>query len=135
MLNLDGKCILNPALYVAETETKGRAVFTSAALPAGCVIELSPVVVMSAAERVLLDKTLLHDYIFEWGENKQRCAMALGYLAIYNHSYESNCEYFMNYNEATIYIKTVRAINAYEELTLNYNGNYNDEAQIWFEAK
>jgi hypothetical protein len=30
----------------------------------------------------LLDQTLLHDYIFEWGEKKDQCCMALGYVPL-----------------------------------------------------
>src|SRR5579883_2992318 len=103
-------------LYISETADKGRGVFTNEAIAAESVIEIAPVIVMTAEERILLDKTLLHDYIFEWnpgGENK--CCMALGYVPIYNHAYNSNCEYFMNYEEASIFIKTVRDILPGEE--------------------
>ncbi len=42
--------------------------------------------------------------------------MALGFVPLYNHSYTSNCEYFMDFEEETIQVKTVRKINAGEEL-------------------
>ena len=38
----------------------------------------------------------------------------------------------MNYEEETIMIKTVREIAAGEELTINYNGDWNDEKPVWF---
>lgn len=113
----------------------GRGVFTSADLEAGKLIESSPVIVMSKEERKFLDQTLLHDYIFEWGEKKDQCCMALGYVAVYNHSYESNCEYEMDYHKKTINIKTVRPIKAGEELFINYNGDWNDQKPVWFEIK
>ena len=121
-------------LYVQETTTKGRGVFTRQNIDAGAVIEESPVIVMTAEDRVLLDKTLLHDYIFEWGNEKDQCCMALGYLSIYNHSYGSNCEYFMDFEEQTIRIKTIRAIKKGEELTINYNGDWNNNKKIWFDV-
>ena len=121
-------------LYVQETTTKGRGVFTRQNIDAGAVIEESPVIVMTAQDRVLLDKTLLHDYIFEWGNEKDQCCMALGYLSIYNHSYGSNCEYFMDFEEQTIRIKTIRAIKKGEELTINYNGDWNNNKKIWFDV-
>lgn len=117
-----------------ETTTKGRGVFTRQNIDAGAVIEESPVIVMTAQDRVLLDKTLLHDYIFEWGNEKDQCCMALGYLSIYNHSYGSNCEYFMDFEEQTIRIKTIRAIKKGEELTINYNGDWNNNKKIWFDV-
>ena len=113
----------------------GRGVFTSEAIAAGTVIEMAPVIVMGHDDRVLLDKTPLHDYIFEWGPDKKQCCMALGYVPVYNHSYESNCEYEMDYSNATIAITTVRPVEAGEELFINYNGDWNDATPLWFEAK
>jgi SET domain-containing protein len=121
-------------LYVKNTESKGRAVFTKERIPANTVVEESPVIVMTKEERIHLDKTLLHDYIFEWGQIKDRCCMALGYIAVYNHSYKSNCEYFMNFEAETIEIKTVRTIEKNEELTINYNGDWNNEKKVWFDV-
>ncbi|MEJ7673797.1 MAG: hypothetical protein WKF59_14150 [Chitinophagaceae bacterium] len=46
----------------------------------------------------------MHDYIFEWGKKTGKCCIALGYISMYNHSYKSNCEYFMNFEEETIQI-------------------------------
>ncbi|MCO5235105.1 MAG: SET domain-containing protein [Chitinophagaceae bacterium] len=122
-------------LYIDEVKDKGRAVFAGKKIRAGTVIETSPVIVMSGEERSLLDQTLLHDYIFVWGENKDQCCMALGYVAVYNHSYRSNCEYFMNYKERTIEVKTIRDIRAGEELTINYNGDWNNPEKVWFDVR
>ncbi len=100
----------------------GRGVFTSEDIDAGTIVEIAPVIVMSKEERMLLDKTLLHDYIFEWGGEKEQCCMALGYVPVYNHSYKSNCEYEMDFETELIQIKTIRLIKAGEELFINYNG-------------
>lgn len=109
--------------------------FTSEDIAAGTVIEISPVIIMSRKERELLDQTLLHDYIFEWGEKKDMCCMALGYVPVYNHSYESNCEYEMDFEQEQISIKAVRKILAGEELFINYNGDWNDSKPVWFDVK
>lgn len=124
-----------PCLFIGTTDNMGRGVFTSEGLKKGTVIEISPVIVMEHADRELLDKTLLHDYIFEWGGRKKQCCMALGYIPVYNHSYASNCEYEMDYDAETMTVKTVRAVKAGEELFINYNGNWNDARPVWFEAK
>ena len=124
-----------PSLYPGNTSEKGRGVFTKTALPADTVVESSPVIVMDAQARSLLDQTLLHDYIFEWQPDGQSlCCMALGYLSLYNHAYYSNCEYFMDYPSHTMSIKAVRDIEAGEELTINYNGDWDDTAPVWFDA-
>jgi len=122
-----------PCLYVSDTAGMGRGVFTEEALDAGTIIEISPVIVMNADDRKLLDKTLLHDYIFEWGNNE--CCVALGYVSVYNHSYASNCEYEMEIDEELIRIKTMRHINAGEELFINYNGTWNNKKPVWFDAR
>ena len=125
--------MLKPYLFVAPASQKGRGVFTGERISAGITVEVSPVIVMSREDRTYLDKTALHDYIFEWGRNREYCCMALGLVPIYNHSYESNCEYFMDYEEDTIMVKTVRKIERGEELTINYNGDWNNAAKVWFD--
>ena len=127
--------MLKPYLFVNETVGKGRGVFTRERIPANTVVELAPVIVMNSLDRVHLDKTLLHDYIFEWGKGKDKCAMALGLIPIYNHSYKSNCEYFMDFEDDSIMVKTVRVIENGEELTINYNGDWNDGKKVWFDVK
>jgi SET domain-containing protein len=122
-------------LFISSSRKKGRGVFTSEIIKAKTIIEISPVIVMSNNDRVLLDQTLLHDYIFEWGEKRNQCCVALGYVSIYNHSYQSNCEYEMDYKQELISIKTMRLIKAGEELFINYNGDWNNEKKIWFDAK
>ena len=123
-----------PFLFIADTGSRGRGVFSSEYIEAGTVVEMSPVIIMSGEDRKLLDQTLLHDYIFEWGEEKNQCCMALGYVPLYNHSYASNCEYEMDFDSALISIRTVRPIHAGEELCINYNGEWNDEKALWFEV-
>ena len=123
------------SLYIAETGKMGRGVYTSSAIEANTIIEISPVVVMTAEERKLLDQTRLHDYIFEWQTELKKCCMALGYIAVYNHAYQSNCEYEMDYSTELISIKTMRDIEAGEELFINYNGTWNDATPIWFDAE
>ncbi len=124
-----------PVLFIAPADHRGRGVFTSEDIDEGVMVEISPVIVMSMDERKLLDQTLLHDYIFEWGENKDQCCMAMGYVPVYNHSYESNCEYGMDYEQQQIGITTVRPVKAGEELLVNYNGDWNDETPLWFDVK
>jgi SET domain-containing protein len=122
-------------LYIENSDDKGRGVFTKRSIPANTIIEISPVIVMSGEERKLLDQTLLHDYIFEWGADKDECCMALGYVAVYNHSYKSNCEYEMDFEKQIIKIKTIRAVEAGEELFINYNGDWNDAKPVWFDKE
>ena len=127
--------MLKDYIYINNTTTKGRGVFTNSFIEKDTLIEIAPVIIMQKNDREHLDKTLLHDYIFEWGIGSSECCMALGYVPIYNHSYKSKCTYSMDYEEVSILIKTVTAIEAGEELTINYNGDWDDETKVWFEVK
>jgi SET domain-containing protein len=127
--------MIMPFLFLGPSQSGGRGMFTAEQIEVGTVIEISPVIVMNKNERKLLDQTLLHDYIFEWGGEKNECCMALGYVSLYNHSYRSNCEYEMDFDNQLIRIKTARFIKTGEELFINYNGNWNDSKPVWFDAK
>ena len=61
--------MLMPYLYVDGVPDKGRA-YSPWRYQPDTIIELSPVIVMPESDRAWLDKTLLHDYIFEWGADK-----------------------------------------------------------------
>lgn len=121
---------------IIETQLRGRGVFAVEHIPAGALIERAPVIVMPEADREHLDRTLLHDYIFEWQpEGRKMCCMALGQVPIYNHSYASNASYGMDYEAQTIEITAERSILPGEEIFINYNGDWDDATPLWFEAK
>ena len=121
-------------LEVRQSPGRGRGVWATAPIAAGTMLEESPVIVMSAADRAHLDQTLLHDYIFEWQpDGQQLCCMALGYVPLYNHACPSNSEYLMDYDHQTIRVVTMRDIAAGEEVTINYQGDFDDATPVWFE--
>ena len=122
-----------PCLTIVDTPLMGRGVFTGEPIPAGTVVEIAPVIVMGPEERKLLDRTALHDYIFEWGQDRTQCCMAMGYVPVYNHTCPSNCEYEMDYEDGTITVTAMRDIEAGEELFINYNGDFNDPSAVWFD--
>lgn len=122
-----------PCLFAHLTKHKGWGMFTNKKIQSNTVIEISPVIVMSAKEKKLLDQTTLYNYIFDWTD--EQCCMAMGFVPIYNHEQPSNCEYFQDYEANTIMIKTVRAIKKGEELTINYNGDFDNLNKVWFPLK
>ena len=119
-------------LFTAQTNQKGWGVFTDSAIDADTVIEISPVVLLTSTEKDLIDQTILYNYIFDW-EGGRAC-MAMGLVPVYNHAVPSNCEYFQDYENNTILIKTVRDIEANEELTINYNGDFDNDKNVWYET-
>jgi SET domain-containing protein len=126
---------VHASIAVGSTKTMGRGVFAGAVIDKGVLIEVAPVIVMPPPDRIHLDRTLLHDYIFEWGASKKQCCMALGYIPLYNHSYDSNCTYEMDFKKEIIRIRTVRKIKKGEELFINYNGEPDDKTRVWFDSR
>lgn len=127
--------MMSPYLVVAPSDKRGRGVFTSKNIPSKTIIEISPVLVFSASERAILEKTKLFDYIFEWGKTRKQGCLALGYISLYNHAYESNCDYEMDFEHKLVTIRTVRKIKKGEELFINYNAHPTDNTTVWFDAK
>ena len=126
--------MIKPYLFVASSNGKGRGVFTNENIRSKSIIEISPVIVLPAKDRKTVDQTLLHDYIFEWGDTRRQACIALGYVSLYNHSFTSNCEYEMDYDYQLITIRAVRSIKKGEELFINYNGTWNDVRPLWFDV-
>jgi len=125
--------MLAPFLSIGDTD-KGRGVFTSKNIAAGTIIETSPVIDLSVKERKQIEGTKLYHYIFEWGTSRRQAAMALGYVSMYNHSFEPNCEYEQDYEAKTMTIRTIRNVKKGEELMFSYNGDPNDKSPLWFKT-
>src|SRR5436190_11362016 len=122
-------------IAIATSPKRGRGVFTTRNVKKGTVIEISPVLVLTEKERKILEKTILYHYVFEWGNDKKKAALALGYVSLYNHSYNANCEYEMDYGKKLMTIKTVRDIKKGEELFINYNAVPDDKTKVWFDTE
>jgi hypothetical protein len=115
-----------------DTPNKGRGVFSLETIAAGTIIEIAPVLVLDPLARAKVEQTLLYHYIFEWGEDHQSAAVALGYASIYNHSNSANCKYDMDFEFQTITITTLSAIEKGAELLINYNGEGSTVIPDWF---
>ena len=126
---------MSPYLIIAPSDRRGRGVFSLRNIPPNTIIEVSPVLVFSSAERKIIEKTKLFDYIFEWGKSKKQGCLALGYISLYNHAYESNCDYEMDFEHRLVTIRTVRKISKGEELFINYNAHPSDATKVWFDTK
>ena len=124
--------MLLSSLQIGVSDNRGRGVFTTKNIPSGTVIEVSPVIELSIKDREKIEGTLLYHYIFEWGTRKRKAALALGYVSMYNHSFEPNCEYEQDYEAKTMTVRTIRKVKKGEELYFSYNGNPDDKTPLWF---
>ncbi|MCB0630684.1 MAG: SET domain-containing protein-lysine N-methyltransferase [Saprospiraceae bacterium] len=119
-----------PSLYIAPSSRGGRGVFTSEEIEPESIIEISPVIVLSAADLRLIHQTHLHDYYFLWEDG--HCAIALGYGSLYNHASKPNADYRMDYADHSITFYCTRLIKAGEEITVNYVAGGNERSELWF---
>lgn len=126
--------MLLPNLVIAPSKNRGRGVFTTKSIPPNTVIEISPVIELSEKERKQIEGTKLYHYIFEWGKSKRKAAMALGYVSMYNHSFEPNCEYEMDYENGNMTIRTIKSVKKGAELYFSYNGDPADKTPLWFKT-
>ena len=120
-----------PGLYLKPSPLGGRGVFTASAIPTGSVVELAPVIELSAADRATIHQTALHDYYFAWGEG---AAIALGYGSLYNHATAPNLDYELDTDFGQVRFTALRDIAAGEELTIDYQAG-GDRQDLWFAVK
>ena len=128
LLQIDG-------LYIAETEGTGRGVYCIHDIPKGSLVEIAPVIILSKAEKQLINLTQLFNYYFDWEENKENIAIALGYGSLYNHSANANCETICHIDRNEISFHAIEFIPAGEEITINYAGTDASLKNLWFEPK
>jgi len=119
-------------ICTGESSGKGRGIFAVRPIACGELIEAAPVVVVPHAQIAQLDATILGDYYFVWGDNKQDAAILLGRCSLCNHSYEPNARFVLVPAQQTIEFIALRAIATGEEVTTNYNGDPANCAPLWF---
>ena len=120
-------------LYIKFVEGKGRGVFSNEPIPKDTIIEFCPVIILPSIEKKYIDHTKLYDYYFLWGNDQDDMAIALGYGSLYNHSYKPNAYYETYFEEKIIVIKSLRHIDAHEEICISYNQDPDDQRQVWFD--
>lgn len=122
-----------PGLFIAESENKGRGVFTSIDIQGGAIIEICPLIIVPLKDVANIHQTILHDYYFLWPEPKGAACIALGFGSIYNHSYENNAEVFMDIEGKEIEIRSCKMLKAGSEIFIDYTDGKKDK--IWFDVK
>ena len=125
--------IPNDRLEIRNDPAKGRGVFASTPIAAGTVIEAAPVIIVPAKDCPLLDQTILHDYYFHWDddpdggpEGEGRGAVALGLVALCNHSRRPRARVRRNFAQGTLDLVALAPIAAGDEVTIDYN------CPLWF---
>ncbi|WP_308721878.1 SET domain-containing protein [Paenibacillus polysaccharolyticus] len=107
-----------------------RGVFATVDIAKGQLIHQAPVVPYPNEDHEHIEKTILEDYVFEYGAN--HTAILLGYGSLINHSYEPNATYDINFENHTFDFYAYKDIKAGEEILINYNGEEDNMDPLWF---
>lgn len=107
-----------------------RGVFATRNISKGELIHEAPVIPYPNEEHVHIEKTILDDYVFEYGAN--HTAVLLGYGSLFNHSYTPNATYDINFDNHTFDFFAYTDIQAGEEILINYNGDVDCDDPLWF---
>ncbi len=107
-----------------------RGVFATQDIKKGVLFHQAPVIAYPNEEHEHIEKTLLADYAFEYGIGKS--AILLGYGMLFNHSYEPNATYEINFRNQTFDFFAYTDIKAGDEILINYNGDVDDTEELWF---
>jgi uncharacterized protein len=115
-----------PSLVIRQVRGMGRGVFAARPFRARTVIEVCPVLVLSAGA----DETLsgLEHYVFKWGPDEDRLAVALGYGSLYNHSPKPNADFTLRHKRGAIVFHAIRDIAAGEQILIDYHWEEADYA-------
>lgn len=107
-----------------------RGVFATRDIKKGELIHEAPVIPYPNEEHEHIEKTILADYVYEYGAN--HTALLLGYGSLFNHSYEPNATYEISFEKHTFDFYAYRDIGAGEEIFINYNGEEDNMDPLWF---
>lgn len=125
--------IYQPAgIAIQQSSLHGRGVFACRKFSNGAVIEMAPLILLTAADKAFLQTTSLFSYYFLIDKDDTPAALGLGYSSVYNHSYNANAAYTISLTDDCLIIKACKAIKPGEEITLNYNGSPDDTTVVFF---
>jgi len=122
-------------IYVSESKLPdgGRGVFAESAICSGEIIERCPIIEIPEGDLASLGESVLVNYFYFFGKNKEVMLIALGFGSIYNHTYTPNARYKIKPKEQVIEFMAVKNIKKNEEITVNYVPDNPQNLPLWFE--
>ena len=124
----------NVYLGASKIEGAGRGVFAARDIKEDELIETCQMIVMDRKSVPHLDKTELGNYYFEWGDDYEGGAIALGFGSLYNHSFKPNAYFDQDFSAHVIRVFALTDIKKGNEITFNYNGDSEDQTPLWIEG-
>jgi SET domain-containing protein len=119
-------------LYLKMVKGKGRGVFCTATIAEGEVIEVCPVIVVTAEEFTALNATALMNYSFYFDKAENTLSLTMGFGSMYNHKQYPNAVYVLDREEKQMVFTAHENIKAHAEICINYGGEYGIDYHKWF---
>lgn len=119
-------------LEIKDSPLHGRGVFATSPIRKGALIETAPAVFLSYEEKELLKHSPLFNYYFLINNASHPAVFGFGNSSFYNHSAQANCFYTFSVKQNTIRFYAYRKILKGQEVTINYNGQPDDNKQVYF---
>lgn len=124
-------------LEIRSTPAKGRGVYATKDIPGGCIVEISPVLLIPKEQyKAGVNQSELRNYVFTWswgpgrGGRNGDMALALGLGSIFNHSRRPNVSYRLRSDNLTIEYTNTSDIRAGEELCIYYGNVRFEEEEL-----
>lgn len=118
---------------------KGRGAVATRDIHIGEILDIAHVIIITAKEFEQIEKTVLYNYVFDWGDphdmSVDTLAIAMSPCEFFNHSYAPNARYKHDYEHKTIVFSAISDIKEGEEITVNYNCHPGDKSPLWFTVK
>lgn len=135
LFTLANNKIMTQPLYIKRSKGKGRGVFCRRPVSATELIETAPLLIIPASQKRWVQESKLADYLFNYLEEEDALALALGFGSLYNHAERCNAGYRINYEHRQIDFYALEDIPANREICINYGGVYGKNYMEWFEGR
>ncbi|KAM0749917.1 hypothetical protein T439DRAFT_42353 [Meredithblackwellia eburnea MCA 4105] len=117
-------------IQILSSPSKGRGVYSTTTLPAGTLIDISPVLLLSDSEYYGVgsqpgqgngvEGSVLRGYVFTWKGREGGMALALGVGSLFNHSQSPNVSFELDTTGYVIRYRTFKKVEEGEELCIFY---------------
>lgn len=116
---------------VKTSPLHGRGLFASTDIPAGALLGVYPLLILSHEDTERLKTTRLYHYVFYVDERAEdgamRTAVAFGKISMCNHSPDANADFYVDAEAETVTLTSRVALKAGDEILINYE-DFADEA-------
>lgn len=109
-------------------------VFANTGIKKGEVIEICPFIDIPQYQLESVGNSIFVNYVYFYGNVKEKLLLALGFGSIYNHSRTPNAFYKINPKEKTIEFVSNMVIKKDEEVCVNYVQGNRTKRPLWFEG-